>query len=258
MQKIHTYKQRSNIKIRNSPYGFRAIATVAVLLFSGCNQKSTTTITNTSKRLKIIGYSHLPPQETGWSVTKKKSTILMLLKKPIHTKKGKLTFTLISRILRRGRYSMVLKKLKEQLRDDYEALEKREQFSNLKMKSSLVKFGGADCVISRISMTNTGVPGAEGNLFTLYVDQVVCNHPYNPKLITFIAYRKLEPPGILPEETLEGTWHVFNTIAISMRFNNHTVLPVVKPPRFEDPKPKCGFWMYFLAFLLGGARFSCF
>jgi hypothetical protein len=242
MEKKYPGKLKRNIKTRNCPNILRAMVALVLLLSSACsepikirrpqtNRKPQTKVTHTSNRFKLNGFSHLHPSGRRWHVVINTPARLMLAKRSLHTHKGKHTVIFVSSIKKRGRYSSILRKFRQQLRDDFLVTEKQERFSNVKVKSTIVKLDGAYCVISSVTSTDTGVPGAKGKRYTLFANQVVCYHPYKPKFLVKLAYTERVPPGIEPAEE-PGS--IIKTMAKSLRFNEVSI----KNPFRKTSTPK--------------------
>jgi hypothetical protein len=171
----------------------------------------TTTANNT--RIHLPGFSYLSPPERGWRFRKQTNNRVSLVKTSRRVIHGYQTFNIKSHIIKRGHYSSNLKELQKQRRENFERFEKRDRYSNMKVKSAVVYLDNAGCIFTRATITDTGISGYEGKRYTVYADEVVCTHPHHKKMLVVITYYERVPPLAIRK------WSPIKYIARSLKLN---------------------------------------
>ncbi|MBU1221945.1 hypothetical protein KKF34_08435 [Myxococcota bacterium] len=195
---------------QNSSYSkwITVIFAVLTLLFSsncvpinrsGVNFNKFPEITDTNERIKMFGFSFLPPQESGWRIAGKKDKAMVLVRETVAISH---TFMAFSKIMEKKHYSKDPEKfLKQRVNEHLSEYRLAERYSDMRMRSKTIKFRGTDCIYISATVTDSGVRGFTGIYHDFNIDEILCYHKFDRKYLILFSYLERVPPGRTPHDS---------------------------------------------------------
>ena len=190
-----------------------------LVLLSGCaatSEKQRQVQTNDeSHRVELAGFSLIPPKIDGWRVVKQSKTELVFFGTPQESEHGKRSSAASGGIYKAGDYSRDAETFYRQINSVFAEDNKNPRYTDLKYKSKLIKQDGADCVFSARSSGDSEMLSANGEPYSLNIDELLCLHPHDERFIVKLNVMQRVPSGGQPEDLAGVMERMFGSLKFS-------------------------------------------